>query len=246
VPALPSVARFEFFQTRGRQAGLWVVRQGALRFALPITTAPRPGIADYLPAPHGLPGFAVPVEQIVPALVPFLELEDGRTIVAADGADSIEAAEDGRTLVARWTHWALIGGKAAERTDPGLDSEVRWTIDGRSLTRTERLTARRPMTIRRWRLIVPSTATRWLDYMAGSTRTDVFDSPDGVLTVVLVRADWPYGTSRTSAGLGPEGRGARMAVPILLRFEAADIALSPGQSRSWTLRLEAGGTGTHD
>ena len=83
-PSLPNVARFQFFREKGdRVAGVWVVRQSpSMRFALPITTGTRPGVADYLPAPHGLPGFAVPVEQNVPALVPYLELEDGRTIVA--------------------------------------------------------------------------------------------------------------------------------------------------------------------
>ena len=230
----PAVARFEFLETESRQSGVWVVQQGALRFRLPIAVAPKPGLAQYLPAPHGLPGFAAPVDQVVPALVPFLDLEDARTIVAADGADSIEVGDDGRSLTARWTNWALIGGKTGEGIDPGIESQVRWTIGDRSLTRTERLTARRPVTIRRWRVTVPSTATRWLDYSAGTTRTDVFDSPDGVLSVVLVKADWPYGTSRTSA------------IPIQLRFEAADIALLPNQSRSWTLRLDAGGPGSHD
>ncbi|HEX2443191.1 MAG TPA: hypothetical protein VHJ77_04535 [Vicinamibacterales bacterium] len=234
VRAQPAVTRFEFFKTESRQSGVWVVQQGPLRFRLPITDAPKPGLAQHLPAPHGLPGFAAPVDQAVPALVPFLELEDARTIVATDGADSIEVRDNGRSLTARWTSWALVGGKAGERIDPGLESEVRWTIDDRSVTRTERLTARRPITIRRWRVIVSSTATRWIDYSAGTTRTDVFDSPDGVLSVTLVRADWPYGTSRTAAS------------PIHLRFEAAEIALSPGQPRSWTLRLEAGGTGAHD
>jgi hypothetical protein len=232
--AQTEVARFEFTKTDGRQSGVWVVEHGALRFTLPITTAPKPGLAQYLPAPHGLPGFAAPADQMVPALVPFLDLEDARTIVAADGADSIEVGDDGRSLTARWTSWALVGGEAGARIDPGLDSEVRWTIEDRSLTRTERLTARRPITIRRWRVIVPSTATRWLDYSAGTIRTDVFDSPDGVLSVAVVQADWPYGTSRTPA------------TPVQLRFEAADIALSPGQPRSWTLRLDAGGPGGYD
>ncbi len=66
-PALPDVARFEFFRRGDRPAGVWLVRQGPLRFALPITTGTKPGVADYLPAPHGLPGFVAPVEQTVPA-----------------------------------------------------------------------------------------------------------------------------------------------------------------------------------
>jgi hypothetical protein len=123
---LPTVARFEFFanKSRERQAGVWVVRDGAMRFALPFTTGTKPGVADYLPAPHGLPGFAVPVEQVVPALVPFLELEDGRTIVAADGTDEISPSADGRGVHAIWRNWAVIGGKSGERIDPGIQSDV--------------------------------------------------------------------------------------------------------------------------
>ncbi|HEX5602402.1 MAG TPA: hypothetical protein VFX63_07625, partial [Pyrinomonadaceae bacterium] len=83
VPSLPTVARFEFFRkTPERSAGVWVVRQGALRFALPITTGPKPGMSDYQPSPHGLSGFAAPVEQVYSSMTPFIELGDGRTVVA--------------------------------------------------------------------------------------------------------------------------------------------------------------------
>src|SRR5207247_3554305 len=97
VPTLPRVARFEFFrQNSERSAGVWLVRQGALRFALPITTGTKPGVADYLPSPHGLSGFTAPVEQTSPALTPYIQLDDGRVIVATDGADAIEPSVDGR------------------------------------------------------------------------------------------------------------------------------------------------------
>ncbi|HEX2341372.1 MAG TPA: hypothetical protein VHI98_12910 [Vicinamibacterales bacterium] len=239
VPTLPPVARFEFFRTGARQAGVWLVRQGHVRFALPITTATRPGVADYLPAPHGLPGFAAPVEQLVAALTPFLELDDGRTVVAADGADAIEPAPDGRGVRACWTRWAQLGAKPGELVDPGLDADVEWRLEGTRLTRVERLTARRPVAIRRWRVIVPSTGTRWLTYTAGTVRTDVLDGPEGVLEVSVPQADWPYGTSRTStSGSTPNGRGARMAIPQHLIFAAENIQLPAGETKSWTVRLE--------
>ena len=109
------VARFEFFRkNQDRSAGVWLVRQGALRFALPITTGTKPGVADYLPAPYGLAGFAAPVEQVYPSLAPYLELEDGRTIVATDGADMIEPSSDGQACVCA----GIVGrgGKQAGRT----------------------------------------------------------------------------------------------------------------------------------
>jgi hypothetical protein len=252
VPALPPVARFELFTTslpgrsreaeaRARHAGVWLVRQGSVRFALPVTTATRPGVADYLPAPHGLPGFAAPVDQLVPALTPFLELDDGRTIVAADGADEIVPAPDGRGLRARWSRWAQLGAKTGELVDPGLDADVEWRLDGNRLTRVERLTARRTVAIKRWRVIVPSTGTRWLTYTAGTVRTDVLDGPEGVLEASVMQADWPYGTSRASTGPGPEGRGARMAIPQHLIFAAENIQLPAGATKGWTLRLEVRG-----
>lgn len=132
-PSLAAVARLEFFRSDGeRQAGVWVVRRDRVRFALPITTGTRPGVGDYLPAPHGLAGFAAPVEQNLPALVPYLELADGRTLVAGDGADEIHPSADGRELRAVWRRWARIGAKAGELDDPGLSSEVRWTLRARA------------------------------------------------------------------------------------------------------------------
>src|SRR5215472_8020072 len=49
-PRLPAVARFEYFRNTPRPAGVWLVRQNDIRFVLPITTGPRPGVSDYLPA----------------------------------------------------------------------------------------------------------------------------------------------------------------------------------------------------
>ena len=63
------------------------MRQGALRFALPITTGPNPDCLITCRRHTALQGFAAPVEQIYPVLAPYLELEDGRTVVATDGAD---------------------------------------------------------------------------------------------------------------------------------------------------------------
>jgi len=64
---LANVARFVYFRNDlGRKFGVWVVRQGEMHFALPFVTGPRGATSDYEPAPHGLPGFAVPVEKPYP------------------------------------------------------------------------------------------------------------------------------------------------------------------------------------
>ena len=236
-PSLPPAGRFEFFTRKGRQAGVWVVRNATVRFALPFTTATKPGVADYLPAPHGLPGFAVPVEQVVPALTPFLRLEDGRTLVATDGADAIEPAADGHGVKARWTRWAQVNGKPLEFVDAGLATEVAWRLEGNTLTRTERLTAARPIAIQHWSVAVPTTTNRWSTTSANGTRTDQFEGRDGRLAVTIVNADWPQSISVRASEDTALGRGARGAVPLHLNIESTKLAFQPGESKSWVLQL---------
>jgi hypothetical protein len=239
VPALAAVARFEMFRTKGRQAGVWLVRQGKTRFALPITTGTRPGVADYLPAPHGLPGFAAPVEQIVPALVPFVELSSGETIVAADGADAIEPLPDGRGVTARWSRWARIGSKPTEWIEPGVTTAVEWRLDGTAVVRTERITASKPVRIARWRVVVPSTGSTVTTEMSGASRIDTLSGREGTLRIAMETSSWPLAVSiRAAAGETPLGRGARGAVPLHVEYEARDVTLRPGAPATWTLRLE--------
>jgi hypothetical protein len=247
-PALAPVARYESFTRRApsasksalersrRQAGVWVVRQAPVSFALPFTTGTRPGLADYLPAPHGFPGFAAPVEQAVPALVPFIELPDGRTIVAADGADRVEAAPDGRSVKATWSRWAQIGGRAAEYVAPDLTTEVEWRLQGATLAREERLTASAPLVIRTWRVTVPSTASHW-QTITGSARTDVLTGSEGRLGVTVTQSDWPIVVRGFATGDSPLGRGARGAIPFHLQLEAREVRLDAGKPQGWTLRL---------
>jgi hypothetical protein len=233
-PSLQKVARFQFFREQGdRVAGVWVVRQSAsMRFALPITTGTRPGVADYLPAPHGLPGFAVPVEQNVPALVPYLELEDGRTIVATDGADEIHPSADGRELRAVWRRWAVLGTRSGQLVDPGLTSEVHWTLGDGMLTRAETLTARAPVTIRSWRVVMPTNATTAIDEPRGTRITG-----SGAPLAIGVETPWTIESSIVATGNGPIGRGARGYIPLHLTYEARNLRVTPGQPMTWQLTL---------
>src|SRR6266536_439377 len=238
VPTLPRIARFEFFrQNRERSSGVWVVRQGSLRFALPITTGTKPGVTDYLPSPHGLRGFAAPVEQTYPALTPYLELTDGRVIVATDGADQIEPSSDGQKLSVRWNHWALIGAKPGELIDVGLSSEVSWRIENDTLIREEKLTAARPIEIRRWRLSVPTTYSIAETRLEQEKRIDRFTSADGSLEVAMEEATFPLTTSIVAAGNTPLGRGVQGAIPLHLVFEAQNVAVAPGQTIKSRLSL---------
>src|SRR5258708_33413378 len=133
---LADVARFQYFRNDpGRKFGVWVVRKGDIHFALPFVTGPKAATSDYEPAPHGFPGFTAPVEKIYPCMVPFLEMEDGRTIAAIDGADEIRPAADGKTVTAVWMGWGVTRGKSRGAVGPGLVSEVTWALPGNSLHR---------------------------------------------------------------------------------------------------------------
>ena len=236
----PDLARFEFFRRGARQAGVWVVRRGPLYFTLPITTGTKPGVADYLPAPHGLAGFAAPVEQVYPALVPFIELSDGRVLAAADGADEIEPAADGRSLRAVWRRWAVVGGKAGQLEDPHVTSEVVWRLEGTTLTREETLKSSADVTLRRWWVAVPTTASRSSVLSEGGRKLYGFSSDGGTLAVSAT-ADWPLSDSVLATGDGPLGRGPRGAVPLHLVYEARGLKLAAGEPARWRITLTAGG-----
>jgi hypothetical protein len=218
------VARFEFFRkSPERSAGVWVVRQGALRFALPITTGPKPGMSDYLPAPHGLAGFAAPVEQIYPVLTPYVELADGRTVVATDGADVIEPASDGQSLRVRWNKWAVVGTPSGKVQDVGLVSEVVWRIENGTLTREEMLSSKSAVSIRRWWLAVPSTYDQVETDVIKGVRVDRFSSGKGSLEVRMIEASFPLKTSIVASGNSALGRGVHGGIPLHLVFEAKDV-----------------------
>jgi hypothetical protein len=233
------VVRFVFFRHGDRPAGVWLVRHGSLYFTLPITTGTKPGVADYLPAPHGLPGFANPVEQVYPSLVPFIELTDGRVLAATEGADEIEPGTDGHSLRARWRRWALIGGKPGQLVDPGITSEVSWHLEGDSLVRDETLKVENSIKVRRWWVAVPTTLPNHI--LFGSARQwDCFFG-DRLALSVAASADWEMKNRVLATGDGPLGRGARGPVPLHLIYETRDLELAPGKNAHWnlTMKLEA-------
>ena len=233
------LARFVFFRQGDRPAGVWLVRQGPIYFTLPITTGTKPGVADYLPAPHGLPGFANPVEQVYPAMVPFLELADGRVIAATDGADEIAPAIDGKSLRVVWRRWALIGSKAGQLVDAHISSEVSWHLEGSTLTRDETLKSTEPITISRWWIAVPSTAAHNESSLVSGRRTDHFTLAQERADLSITGwADWPLKTSLLATGDTALGRGAREGIPLHLVYESRNLRLTPNRANTWHLVIE--------
>jgi hypothetical protein len=239
-PSLGDVARFQYFRNEhGRKFGVWVVRRGDIQFALPFVTGPKAATSDYEPAPHGFPAFAVPVEKIYPCFVPFLELEDGRTIAAVDGVDEIKPAADGQSLTAVWKHWVVTGSKAGETLDPDLVSEVKWFFQGYTLHRVESLTASKPLKIRRLWLAIPTRNTHFETLKVSGTRIDRLTSNGVTLDVQVIHSDWPLQISAYATGDDSLGRGDRGTIPLHLILESRNILFTPGIAGSWEITLSA-------
>jgi hypothetical protein len=237
-PSLADVRRFESFGNGpGRKFGVWVVRQGNIHFELPFVTGPKAATSDYLPAPHGFPGFAVPVEKIYPCLVAFLELEDRRTIAAVDGADEIEPRADGKSVTAVWRNWVVAGSKAGETVDPGLVSRVTWSLEGDSLDRVESLIASKPLKIRRLWLAIPSLHSHFETFELGNARIGRLTSNGTVLDFEVKHSDWPVQISAYATGDDSLGRGDRGPIPLHVILESKTIFLTPRTPASWEITL---------
>jgi hypothetical protein len=237
-PTLPDVARFQYFRNgSGRKFGIWIVRQGQLHFALPFVTGPKAATSDYEPAPHGFPGLAAPVEKIYPYLVPFLELGDGKTIAAADGADEIKPAADGKGVVVVWRRWVVPGTKAGDFVDAGVVSEVTWTLHGNSLRRMESLTSSQPLNVHRLWLAIPSRFDHLeTSYLEGS-RIDRLISEETTLEVQVNNSNFPFEISAYATGNDPVGRGDRGPLPLHLILQTKSFSLMPAAPKHWELSL---------
>jgi hypothetical protein len=246
-PRLPAVAHFEWFRKGDRPCGAWLVRQGGLRFAVPMTTGPYSGVADYLPTVHGLPGFAVPVAEKVPALVPHLELADGRTLVAGDCADEIHPDASGKQLRVVWRRHVALGHEpkaglvdpAAALIDAGLTTEVTWKLEGDTLVRSETIKASKPVSLKKFSVLFPSTGGKSDTRFEDGRRIDRFAGPEGTLEVGISEASLPLETTLEATGNSPLGRGARGGIPLLLRAQSGPVALKAGDSIRWTIRVKA-------
>jgi hypothetical protein len=239
-PSLGDVTRFQYFHDgASRKFGVWIVRQGSLHFALPFVTGPKAATSDYEPAPDGFPGFAVPVEKLYPCLVPFLELEDGRTIAAADGADEIKPAPDGKSVTAVWNRWVVVGAKAGVFVDPGLVSEVTWTLQGSTLQRTESLTASKSLKVRRLWFAVPSRYDHLETFYRQGARIDRLISASKTLELQVKNSSLPFEISAYATGDDPLGRGDRGPLFVHLIYQAKNFSLTPAEPKRWGFVLTA-------
>jgi hypothetical protein len=244
-PRLDPVARWEWFRQGDRPSGVWVVRQGELRFALPITSGTWAGVADYLPAPHGLPGFSSPVERPYPSLVPWLEFADGRTLVTADGADRIEPSADGQSLRVLWRRMISPlpeplkeNARAVDLVDAGVQSDVRFRIESGRLVREEMLTAQTPIRLARWWVAVPVRYPAYRMVASGKDVTHVFSGHESELAITISGSSVPLRAWVSAAGDSLLGHGDRGGLPLHLLIESRNVEVTPARPFRWTLTLE--------
>jgi hypothetical protein len=152
---------------------------------------------------------------------------DGTVLVASDGADEIRPGADGRSLTAVWKRWVTVTGKPAQFVEPGLTSEVRWSIDGATLVRSETITASRPITIRQMHVLFPSTSDHVATRLIEGRRIDRFAS-------IEVEATGPLITSVRATGASALNRGNQEPILLLLDWEADQVAIKPGTPFHWT------------
>jgi hypothetical protein len=237
-PRLENVARFDFYaKEKDKQSGVWIIRQGNLRFALPITTGTKPAISDYLAAPFGLSGFAAPVEEIYPSFVPFFELADGKNYAASEGATEIFPSKDNQSLRVVWKKFAKIGTKSGERFEIGLTSEVVWKIVGNKLIREETLTADKDLTIKNWKFAFPSTATRNRSEIIENKRFDIFEGDEGTIKTNAV-ADWKFKREILATGDSRLSKGVLRAIPLHQILTAETIQLKAKKPQKWRFEVE--------
>jgi hypothetical protein len=115
-------------------------------------------------------------------------------------------------------------------------TEVIWRIQKGTLTREETLSSKQPVSIRRWRLVVPSTHDQVETDSVQGGRVDRFKSAKGTLDVRMSDANFPVKVSVMAAGNSALGRGVHGAIPLHLLFEAQDISVT-GSGLKYKLAL---------
>ena len=186
-------------------------------------------------------------------LTPYLELTNGHTLAACDGADKIIPDKDGFGVTAIWHRFAQIDvasantnsdlpfGEPEQFADIGLTSEVKWKLDGDTLVRTEKISAANPMTIRHFSVIFPSTANYVSTRFEHGQRVDTFYRRE------TRRWKFRRRKSRTSSfseslqatGNSAMGKGTRGPIPLILHIDADNLKLKPGKPFEWTVRIKS-------
>jgi hypothetical protein len=166
-------------------------------------------------------------------------LEDGGTFAAVDGADEIKPASDGMSVTATWKKWITVGGKAAETHDIGLTTEVTWALRGQTLTRSETISASKPIKLSKLWMAVPSRGNHLETIENSGQRVDQISGELGTSQIAVIHSDWPLQISTFATGDSPLGRSDRGPIPLHLILESRNIFFEPGTAKKWEIELTA-------
>jgi hypothetical protein len=133
--------------------------------------------------------------------------------------------------------------------DPGLVSEVTWTLQGNTLRRVESLTASKTLNVQRLWLAIPSRYDRLeTSYLQDASQDPSQDARQGAridrlisegktLEVQLKNSSLPFDISTYATGDDPLGRGDRGPLPIHLILQTKSFSLTPAKPTHWELSL---------
>jgi hypothetical protein len=127
----------------------------------------------------------------------------------------------------------VVGKKSGELQDVGLTSEVLWRIENGALVREETLSSKEAVTIKSWRMAVPSTHNK----VENTDLKSRFISKAGSLEVYFSAATFNPRASIVAAGDGPLGRGVKGAIPLHLTFAAQNIVVEPKRPLKYRLTM---------
>ena len=158
---------------------------------------------------------------------------------------------------ARWNRWAIIDsektnvdlpfGEPEIFVSPGLKTEVTWQAKYKDLKpiliRDETLSATKPVTIRRWRMVFPSTADHVEKQQVEGRQVYRFTGREGTLEFSAVMQNIALTeTLHTNDINTAVGKGTRGPIPLMLSLEATNIVVKPDAPLhlNVTLRLLSG------
>jgi hypothetical protein len=171
-------------------------------------------------------------------------MEDGITIAATDGADEIHPSSDGKRVTAVWKRWVVVGAKAGETIDPGLATEVTWSLTKNGLRRSEVITPSKTVMVRRLWMAVPTRSDRINTPVVDTVRSDRLISKEGTMEVRVLHSDWPLQISAFATGDDPLGRGDRGPIPLHLILETTqNLSFAPSASKRLDIEFSIFGDG---
>src|SRR5260370_22657691 len=157
---------------------------------------------------------------------------------AAGGVDEIHPTTDGERVTAGWNGWGVVGAKAGETFDPGLVTEVTWSLTKNGLRRSEVITPSKVVVVRRLWMAVPTRSDRIKTSVVNNARSDRLISKEGTLEVRFLRSDWPVQISDFATGDDPLGRGDRGPLPLHLILETAkNLSFAPRAPQGWDIEF---------